>query len=85
MKTICDISVSSVPIRSRSWSPAALFAGGGRVAWYDPSDTSTLFQDTAATVPAINSGDPVGCILDKSGHDRHALQRCQREPPNTAV
>ena len=34
-------------------------------AWYDPSDSSTVFQDAAGTTPAT-VGDPVGLILDKS-------------------
>ena len=44
---------------------AALFESGEVGAWYDPSDSTTVFQDyfgtTAATV-----GSPVGLILDKS-------------------
>ncbi len=37
----------------------------------DPSDLSTLFQDTAGTTPVTSSGDPVGLALDKSGNDNH--------------
>lgn len=40
------------------------------VAFYDPSDLSTLFQDNAATTPA-GVGDPVRVMLDKSGNARH--------------
>ena len=32
----------------------------------DPSDLSTMFQDTAGTTPVTSSGDPVGLVLDKS-------------------
>jgi len=47
------------------FSPSSLFANDEAGAWYDPSDLSTLFQDTAGTTPA-GVGDPVGLILDKS-------------------
>jgi len=42
--------------------------------WLDASDSTTLFQDSAATTLAVNDGDPVGCWKDKSGYARHALQ-----------
>lgn len=32
----------------------------------DPSDISTMFQDTAGTTPVTSPGDPVGLMLDKS-------------------
>ena len=43
-------------------------------AWYDPSDLSTLFQDSAGTTPVTASGQPVGKMLDKSGNGNHVLQ-----------
>lgn len=36
------------------------------VVWYDPSDLSTMFQDSAGTTPVTADSDPVGLILDKS-------------------
>ena len=42
-------------------------------AWYDPSDSSTVWQDAAGTTPA-GVGDPVGRIDDKSGNGNHATQ-----------
>lgn len=42
--------------------------------WYDPSDTTTLFQDSAGTTPVTASGQPVGRMLDKSGRGNHATQ-----------
>ena len=42
--------------------------------WYDPSDTTTLFQDSAGTIPVTASGQPVGRMLDKSGRGNHATQ-----------
>lgn len=44
----------------------ALFAAGEQGAWYDPSDLSTMFQDSAGTTPVTADGQPVGLILDKS-------------------
>lgn len=41
------------------------------VAFYDPSDTSTLFQDAAGTTPVTTAGDPVRLILDLSGNGNH--------------
>ncbi len=46
-------------------SPAALFAKGEQGVWFDPNDLSTLFQDTAGTIPAAIE-QPVGLMLDKS-------------------
>ena len=50
----------------QKFSPASLFAQGEQGAWYDPSDFSTLFQDSAGTVPVTAVGQPVGLMLDKS-------------------
>jgi hypothetical protein len=48
-----------------SWSPASLFAAGEQGAWYDPSDFSSMFQDSAGTTPVTAVEQPVGLILDK--------------------
>ena len=48
------------------FSVASLFSDGEAGAWYDPSDLSTLFQDTAGTTPVTTSGQTVGLVLDKS-------------------
>lgn len=56
------------------FSPLSLFAANEQGAWYDPSDLSTLFQDSAGTVPVTAVGQPVGKILDKSGRGNHATQ-----------
>lgn len=53
----------------------------GLLAWYDPSDLPTLFQDAAMTVPVRTDGDPVGAILDKSGNGRTLKQTIAGERP----
>jgi hypothetical protein len=46
--------------------PSDLFLGGVPGAWYDPTDLSTMFQDSAGTTPVTAVEQPVGLILDKS-------------------
>ena len=58
-----------------------LFASGEQGAWYDPSDMSTLFQDSAGTVPVTAVEQPVGRILDKSGRGNHASQATTTKRP----
>lgn len=48
------------------YSPIALFKSGEQGVWYDPSDLTTLYQDTAGKTPVTAAGDPVGLMLDKS-------------------
>ena len=43
-----------------------LFGASEPGAWYDPSDMSTLFQDSAGTTPVTAVEQPVGLMLDKS-------------------
>jgi hypothetical protein len=43
-----------------------LFGNNEPGVWYDPSDTSTLFQDAAGTTPVTAVEQPVGLMLDKS-------------------
>ena len=62
-------------------SIADLFASSEQGAWYDPSDLSTLFQDSAGTTPVTASGQPVGKMLDKSGRANHAVQATAARRP----
>jgi len=48
-----------------AFSPLSLFANGEQGLWYDPSDFSSMFQDSAGTTPVTAVGQPVGLILDK--------------------
>ena len=59
----------------------ALFAASEPGVWYDPSDMSTLFQDSAGTVPVTEVEQPVGRILDKSGRGNHAIQPTTTKRP----
>lgn len=51
------------------WTPLAL--GANLLAWYDISDTSTLFQDTGATTLVTTAGQSVRYLADKSGNGKH--------------
>ena len=44
------------------------------LAWYDPSDISTLFQQSNGTVPVTADGDVVGYIGDKTGNGNNMVQ-----------
>jgi hypothetical protein len=56
-----------------AFSPLSLFASGEEGAWYDPSDLTTLWTDTAGTTQAT-VGDAVARMDDKSGNGNHATQ-----------
>jgi hypothetical protein len=56
----------------KPFTPQSLFAGTAG-AWYDPSDLSSMFQDSAGTTAAAVDS-PVGRINDKSGNGNHATQ-----------
>ena len=43
-----------------------LFAASEPGAWYDPSDLTTLFQDSAGTTPVTGPNQTIGLMLDKS-------------------
>ena len=60
------------PRRSQSARAAQMFASGEQGAWYDPNNLSTLFQDSAFTVPVTAVEQPVGGVLDLSGRGNHA-------------
>lgn len=53
---------------------AALYGNDEQGAMYDPSDLSTLFQDSAGTTPVTADGQPVERMLDVSGNGNHATQ-----------
>jgi hypothetical protein len=64
---------ASAALPAGGFDPTSLFSGtvGG---WWDPSDLSTMFKDTAGTTPVTADGDAVARINDKSGNGNHLLQ-----------
>jgi hypothetical protein len=48
------------------WTPLSIFYGGEPGVWFDPSDLTTLFQDSAGITPVTAPGQTVGLMLDKS-------------------
>ena len=52
--------------------PRKLFAAGAQGTWYDPSDYSTLFQDSAGATPVTAVEQSVRLMRDKSGNGNHA-------------
>lgn len=67
------------------FSPSALFAASEPGAWYDPSDLSTMFQDSAGTTPITATGQTVARINDKSGRGNHATQATAASRPQYQV
>ena len=77
-------------MKKAGFNPRALFAASEPGAWYDPSDMSTLFQDSAGTTPCYQPGQgqvdpPVGRILDKSGRGNHATQTTTTSRPTLSA
>jgi hypothetical protein len=66
---------------TEAFSPLNLFSAGEQGVWYDPSDFSTMFQDSAGTTPVTAVEQPVGRILDKSGRGNHASQATSASRP----
>lgn len=58
----------------KEFSPIDIFTPGINGGWYDPSDLSTLFQDSIGNVPVTGVEQPVGRMLDKSGLGNHSYQ-----------
>lgn len=58
-----------------------LFANGEQGFFYNPNDLSTMFQDSAGTIPVTAAGQPVGLIHDKSGSNNHAYQTVSASCP----
>jgi len=67
MRIGVGLSIPELATRGgRAFSPLSLFTSGVVGAWYDPSDYSSLFQDSAGTTPVTAVEQPVGLMLDKS-------------------
>lgn len=68
---------------SDSFTPASLFLGGLKGAFYDMSDITTMFK-VDGTTPAV-VGEAVGKIEDKSGNGNHLFQTTESKCPLLAV
>jgi len=62
------------------FSPIQLFNAGEQGVWYDPSDYSSMFQDSAGTIAVTGLEQPVGLLLDKSGRGNDASQSSASRP-----
>lgn len=51
-----------------------LFRDGKQGVWFNYSDFSNLFQDSAGTIAVTAAGQPIGRVLDKSGNNNHKTQ-----------
>ena len=79
------LSLSSLGLglgrRGSVFSPVSLFAAGEQGYWLDPSDFSTMFQDTAGATPVTAVGQSVRRWLDKSGRGNHFTQSSTSNAP----
>lgn len=58
-----------------------LFSAGEQGLWLDPSDFSTMWQDSGQLTPVTAVGQPVGYIADKSGRGNHCVQATSGSRP----
>ena len=86
------ISMTSLPvlqgligISNPPFDPVDLFSSGEEGVLYDPSQISTLFQDSAGTTPVTAVGQPVGRVLDISGNGNHLAQTTSTARPTLKV
>lgn len=81
------LASTSLSTRNRTgFNPAAVLFGAGEPGgWYDPSDLSTMFQDTAGTVPVTATGQTVARINDKSGRGNHLTQATAASRPQYQI
>ena len=64
---------------------AVAFGHGENGFWLDPSDTNTLFQDTARTIPVTAAGQSVAGVSDKSGRGNHFVQSTASRQPTYQI
>ena len=78
---LTGISLAITNILGGRLNPLSWFGAGEQGAWYDPSDITTLFQDSAGNTPVTAVEQPVGLMLDKSGRNNHASQSTAGKRP----
>lgn len=59
----------------------SLFANNEQGFAFDFNDLSTMYQDSAGTIPVTGVEQPVGKVLDKSGRGNHATQSTSAKRP----
>ena len=74
MRLNFGIGITAVQAKRTSGAPAGLFSSGNKGFFFDPSQTSSLFQNADGTIPVTAAGQPVGRISDLSGQGNHAVQ-----------
>ena len=70
---------------TKAFSPSKLFNANEIGAWFDPSDITTLFQDSAGATPVTAVEQTVGRMLDKSGRGNHATQATAGSRPTLSA
>lgn len=60
-----------------AWSPLSL----SPLAWWQPGDFTTAFQDSAGSTPITAAGQTVGRLNDKSGNGKSAIQATPANEP----
>lgn len=63
------------------FSPHHLYQSGDILLWYDPSDLTTMFKDTAGTQPVTADGDSVALMLDKGQWGGKTLEQVLAAQP----
>lgn len=76
-----------MPLSPRTLRPSSSFTPksiSGLALWLDASATGDLFQNSDGTVPAVNSGDPVGYWRDRSGNGRNVTNSTSTKRPTVS-
>ena len=85
------VGISNIPtLTSRRpvvapFTPLSLFASGEQGVWFDDSNITTMFQDSAGTTPVTAVEQPVGRQLDLSGNNNHRTQATSANRPTLSA
>ena len=80
-----SMSLRGQLVSSTKFSPLSFFSSGEVGLWFDTNDITTLFQDTAGTIPVTTPGQTVALMRDKSGRGKHATQATAAQRPTYGV
>ena len=67
------------------WYPNRLFQSGDILLWYDPSDLTTMFQDTTGVTPVTADGQSVAIVLDKGQWGGKTLEQVLADQTDKVV